>query len=450
MHPCARIVHVEPESPADDAGFYPGCSLTAVDGHPLRDIIDWRWLSACDQMTVSYIDGEGDAGNVELIRNEGESWGFEFEGIIFDQIIQCRNACTFCFVRQLPPNVRDTLLVRDDDYRLSFLTGTFATFTNMRPEDEQRVVEQHLSPLRFSLHCITPELRRKVIGKHAAHGVEVAERLMDAGIRLHVQIVLMPNVNDGAELIRTLEWCYEHPNIETVGIVPLGFTRHQSTFTESFNDPERAREVISCIEPFQKRAIEHRGVAWVHASDEFYRNAYGFDLLNKLPPASFYGDYELFEDGIGIVRSFVDDWMQNPDAMRECAEALESENTHVLLVNGCAMREALNPLLSASPLNGRLLPLFVKNRYYGGNVDVTGLLCGCDIGPAVAAEARRLANAGTPARFAVIPRIAFNDHMMTLDDMSLKQLRSICGLDLHVVSCEASVYFRQVTDLLRR
>lgn len=450
MQPRARIVFVQPESPADDAGFYPGCCLTAVDGHPLRDIIDWRWLSACDQMVVSYIDGEGDAGDVELIRDEGEPWGFEFEGIIFDQIIQCRNACTFCFVRQLPPDVRDTLLVRDDDYRLSFLTGTFATFTNMTMEDELRVVEQHLSPLRYSLHCITPDLRRQVIGKHAAHGLEVAERLMDKGIKLHVQIVLMPSVNDGDELIRTLEWCYEHPNVETVGIVPLGFTKHQDTFTESFNDPRRAREVIASIEPFQRRAIEQRGVAWVHASDEFYRNAYGTNLLDNLPPAWFYGGYELFEDGIGIVRSFVDDWMQNRDAVDDCAAALEENDARVLLVNGFAMKEVLEPLVHGSLLNGRLIPLYVENRYYGGNVDVTGLLCGCDLGPAIADEALRLAQLGTPVRFAVIPRIAFNDHMLTLDDMSLEQLRSLCGLDLHVVSCEASKYLRQVVDLLCR
>lgn len=448
METRAYIQSVEPLSPADDAGFSEGCCITAVDGNPIRDIIDWRWHTSEDQIVVSYIDCDGDRGDVCLEREPGESWGFEFTDVVFDRIIQCRNACIFCFMRQLPEQARASLSLRDDDYRLSFLQGNFVTFTNIMPEDEQRIIEQRISPLRYSLHCITPELRRQVIGKHAAHGVEVAQRLLDAGIELHAQIVLMPGVNDGEELRRTIEWCYGKPGIVSVGIVPLGYTKHQKRFSKSFNDPEAARAVIECIKPFQHRAMLERGDAWVHASDEFYRNAYGDTLLEELPPAAFYGDFSLFEDGIGIVRTFVDDWQENPQSISECARALERNDTRVILVYGCAMVEALLPLLENSPLKGRIVPLFVKNEYFGGNVDVTGLLCAADMAPAIKREARRLEQAGTPASFAIIPEVVFNHNHVTLDDMTLSQLQEEAGLELHVVSCDASDYLMQVCNLL--
>ena len=448
METRAYIQSVEPLSPADDAGFSEGCCITAVDGNPVRDIIDWRWHTSEDQIVVSYIDCDGDRGDVCLEREPGESWGFEFTDVVFDRIIQCRNACIFCFMRQLPEQARASLSLRDDDYRLSFLQGNFVTFTNIMPEDEQRIIEQRISPLRYSLHCITPELRRQVIGKHAAHGVAVAERLLDAGIELHAQIVLMPDVNDGEELRRTIEWCYGKPGIISVGIVPLGYTKHQKRFSKSFNDPAAACAVIECIKPFQHRAMLERCDAWVHASDEFYRNAYGDTLLEELPPAAFYGDFSLFEDGIGIVRTFVDDWMGNPQAIMECARVLERNDARVILVYGCAMVEALVPLLESSPLKGRIIPLFVKNEYFGGNVDVTGLLCAADMAPAIRQEAKRLEQAGTPASFAVIPEVVFNHNHVTLDDMTLSQLQGEAGLELHVVSCDASEYLMQVRNLL--
>ena len=170
----------------------------------MRDLIDWRWLSAEDEITVGYIDLDGEAGEVDLFRDEGEDWGFEFDGVVFDGVKQCRNACIFCFMRQLPDDMRASLTLRDDDFRLSFLAGTFVTFTNLSAEDEARIIEQHISPLRVSLHVSNPEVRRRIIGKHAAHGIEVLDRLLAAGIEFHAQIVLMPDENDGEVLRETL------------------------------------------------------------------------------------------------------------------------------------------------------------------------------------------------------------------------------------------------------
>ncbi|MEG0323807.1 MAG: DUF512 domain-containing protein, partial [Raoultibacter sp.] len=435
--PSALIKAVSEESPADDAGFYSGCRIHAVNGKPVRDSIDWRWLTAEDEIELTYTDAEGDTGTVLLEREPGEDWGIEFEGAIFDKIKLCRNACTFCFMRQLPDDVRPSLVLRDDDFRLSFLQGTFVTLTNLSADDEARIIEQHISPLRVSLHAVSEDVRLGLIGKHAAHGFAAAERLLQAGIEMHMQIVLVPGVNDGDELTRTLTWAWQHPLVVNIGIVPVGYTKHQSAFEKSFNEVSAARGVIACIEPLQKRALQERGTPWVFAADEFYRNAYPQDLLSHIPPTSQYGDFAMFEDGIGIIRSFVDDWYQSKDAEKRLAQALERTGKTVAYIVGYAQREFIIPLVAQSSLADRFIVLPVKNEYFGGNVDVTGLLTGSDI-------IRELQGC-YDYDLVAIPSVIFNADGLTLDDMSLRKLQSEVDVPLAVVSCNASEYFEEIT-----
>ena len=507
LPPRAEIAFVAPESPADDAGFEPGCFITTVDGEPVRDLIDWRWLSAEDEITVGYIDLDGEAGEVDLFRDEGEDWGFEFDGVVFDGVKQCRNACIFCFMRQLPDDMRASLTLRDDDFRLSFLAGTFVTFTNLSAEDEARIIEQHISPLRVSLHASNPEVRRRIIGKHAAHGIEVLDRLLAAGIEFHAQIVLMPDENDGEVLRETLGWAYARPGILDVCIVPLGFTKHQTCFTKSFDDPDAAYRAMEVIKPVQERALAERGTLWAFAADEFYCNAYGDALLEHLPPASCYGEFEMFEDGVGIVRSFADDWQRAVESGADavCAQALRESNVVARLVFGYATRGFAARLLGGSAVAGLVRPLFVKNDFFGGNVDVTGLLCGCDIIAAIRetlaeyagddgvspydsentfcegegrspravphdenapverfpkqdclsmANDSRLrapetasAPATSPSLLFCIPRVVFNDDGVTLDDMTLADIEKAAGAHVAVVSCNGSEFLPEIARL---
>ena len=459
LPPRAEIAYVAPESPADDAGFEPGCFITSVDGEPVRDLIDWRWLSAEDEITVGYIDLDGEAGEVDLFRGEGEDWGFEFEGVVFDGVKQCRNACIFCFMRQLPDDMRASLTLRDDDFRLSFLAGTFVTFTNLSAEDEARIIEQHISPLRVSLHASNPEVRRRIIGKHAAHGIEVLDRLLAAGIEFHAQIVLMPDENDGEVLRETLEWAYARPGILDICIVPLGFTKHQTCFTKSFDDPDAAYRAMEVIKPVQARALAERGTLWAFAADEFYCNAYGDALLENLPDASCYGDFDMFEDGVGIVRSFADDWRRAEGAGADaaCARTLREVNARALVVFGYATRGFTARLMRESAVAGLVRPLFVKNDFFGGNVDVTGLLCGCDIARAIrtvreggsALTPARDANMGeaAPSTFFCIPRVIFNDDGVTLDDMTLADIEKAAGAHVAVVSCNGSEFLPEIARL---
>ncbi len=490
-----RIASVLVDSPAYDAGFEPGCFVTFVDGTPVRDVIDWRWLSGEEAITVGYIDLDGETGEVELWREPGEEWGFEFEGLVFDDVKQCRNACTFCFMRQLPAGMRPSLSLRDDDFRLSFLVGTFVTLTNLTPEDEQRIIEQRISPLRVSLQASNPDVRRRLIGKHAQHGLDALDRLLGAGIEFHAQIVLVPGENDGDALAETLAWAYERPGILGIGIVPLGYTKHQTMFDHSFNDAQASRAVLDLVAPFQAKALRERSIPWVYAADEFYRNAYRDDLLEHLPPASFYGDFPMFEDGIGIVRSTVDEWEQaeTGGAIQRCAAALRERGAVARMIAGTAQREFLAPLIASSGIADVFQPLYVENAYFGGNVDVTGLLVADDIDEAIKhARNSMLSTASSatvrkgeggdarspaatenvqwtfsqsedclsthplppseplpsPTSLFLIPRVIFNDDGITLDGQTLQDMEKTTGQTLHMVSCTPAEYFEQISAII--
>ena len=222
LEPCARVAEVEPGSPAEAAGIRPGDVIEYVNGAVLDDQITWRWEADGFSCELELEDGRV----VELEREPGQDWGVVFEQAVFDGVRTCVNACSFCFLRMLAPDERASLYVRDDDYRLSFLQGNFVTLTNLTDDDLERIVELRLEPMNVSLHAVSPEVRAKLIGRRAPRGIECLERLCEEGIEVHAQIVLCPGENDGDELAKTLAWVEERPNISSLAIVPMGYTRH--------------------------------------------------------------------------------------------------------------------------------------------------------------------------------------------------------------------------------
>lgn len=424
----ALIQNVDTDSVAYDAGFEPGCILTKVNGHPLRDIIDWRWHASDDELTLDYIDLDGDTGSVTLERSFDEVWGFEFDGAIFDTIKTCKNSCKFCFMTQLPKGMRSSLSLRDDDYRLSFLDGTFVTLTNITDDDISRIAEQHISPLRVSLHAITPEIRKDLIGKNHEHGLVVLKRLLQIGITFDAQIVLCPGINDAEELNATLAWAYQYPGIEHIGIVPLGFTAHQNRFEASFDDQEASRCVLEQIERFQAKALAERGEPWVFAADEFYRNAYPDNLREHLPDADFYQGYPMFEDGIGIIRSSIDELEQAlSDSRADClAKLCQTRGVHLHLIAGQAMQPYATQIIEQSPLAGWFAIMTVENRYFGGNVNVTGLLTGEDIIAAINQRDNPANQMHALDDVILLPEVIFNTDGLTLDGKSYSDIEAAC------------------------
>ena len=404
----AWVAKVEDQSPAWEAGIEPGMRIVSVNGKAPRDIIDWRWEADGGWCELEVFDPtDNTTASCELYREPGEDWGIEFTDVLFDGIQTCVNGCVFCFMAMLPKEARASLTLRDDDYRLSFLQGNFVTLTNVGDADVDRIISHGLSPMNVSIHAITPEVRRKMIGPHAARGVEVLERLCAAGIEVHAQIVLCPGLNDGQELHATLDWVENHPQVTSLAIVPMGYTKHSKRFDRSFSDDiEASRAVVRLIEPYQERARKTLGITRFQLSDEFYVDA---DL--EVPPAETYDGYPQFYDGIGMLRSFLDESaLVVSERADECVlvqKALADRNLNVLLVCGEAAEKTICVFaVSASPA-GRIRVQAIRNDYFGGDVNVTGLIVSQDL---LAQLDQDLSNT-----VVILPEVMFNFDQLTLD-----------------------------------
>ena len=404
----AWVAKVEDESPAWEAGIEPGMRIVSVNGKAPRDIIDWRWEADGGWCELEVFDPtDNTTAACELYREPGEDWGIEFTDVLFDGIQTCVNGCVFCFMAMLPKEARASLTLRDDDYRLSFLQGNFVTLTNVGDADVDRIISHGLSPMNVSIHAITPEVRRKMIGPHAARGVEVLERLCAAGIEVHAQIVLCPGLNDGQELHATLDWVENHTQVTSLAIVPMGYTKHSKRFDRSFSDDiEASRAVVRLIEPYQARARKTLGITRFQLSDEFYVDA---DL--EVPPAETYDGYPQFYDGIGMLRSFLDESaLVVTERADECVlvqKTLADRNLNVLLVCGEAAEKTICVFaVSASP-EGRIRVQAIRNDYFGGDVNVTGLIVSQDL---LAQLEQDLSNT-----VVILPEVMFNFDKVTLD-----------------------------------
>lgn len=417
----ALVGAVESGSPAARAGVTEGDIIETVAGEPLRDLIDWRWYADGPEVSLgvrrlSRESGERVSEEVAAVRHPGESWGIEFAETVFDGVRTCDNRCSFCFMSQLPKGLRRALYVRDDDYRLSFLQGNFVTLTNLDDADVRRIVEQHLSPLYVSLHAVRPEVRDRLVcvrGKDRA--LEFFDALVEGGIETHVQIVAVPGINDGEELDVTLNWLAEREGVLSVGVVPLGYTAHQTAFDRSYEDPGDAARMIEQVQRWQFAMRERDGVTWVHLADEFYLNARA-----PFPLTEWYDGFPQYENGIGMVRSFVDETIALQIELEAAVLALP-ETDSVTVVTGALAATTLAGALEAVGAVGRVRLLVVPNRFFGGNVNVSGLLSGVDIAGAIAADARH-----ARTRY-VAPDVIFNSDGLTLDDLTAEQVRAAAG-----------------------
>ena len=404
----AWVAAVEEGSPAWEAGIEPGMRIVTVNGVEPRDLIDWRWEADGAFCELEVLDPrDGTVTPCELWREPGQDWGVDFTDVLFDGIRTCVNACQFCFMAMLPPEARATLTLRDDDYRLSFLQGNFVTLTNVTDEEADRIVECGLSPMNVSIHAITPEVRRSLIGRRADRGVEVLERLLAGGVEVHAQIVLCPGINDGEELAATLDWVEARTGITSLAIVPLGYTKHSRRFHSSYSDDaEASRAVVRLLEPYQERARRTLGITRFQLSDEFYVDA---DL--PVPPAETYDGYPQFYDGIGMLRSFLDEAAlvarERAGEMSEADAALAARGLEARLVCGEAAEETIGAFCALLSPSGRARTRAVRNDYFGGDVNVTGLIVSEDLLAQLPDDL-----GGT---LVVLPEVMFNFDRLTLD-----------------------------------
>ncbi len=399
----------------------PGDRVLAVDGNAIDDLLDFHYYSALEAEPVLTVLSS--AGEKRRVAVSGESLGggqLEFEPLVFRT---CGNDCVFCFIHQMPEGLREDLYFMDEDYRLGFLYGNYVTLALAREHELRRIVEQRLSPVYLSVHSTDMALRNRLLGLKKSRDIhELIRRLLDGGIAIHSQIVLLPGWNDGKELDRTLrELAAYHPGMESVGVVPVGLTDHRSKLTplDGF-DASGCEEVVAQVESWQERFRSELGARFVHLADEFYLSA-----ARPLPAREDYEGFPLADNGIGMSRDFVD------EVLAEAREwSAPGRPLRVSVVTGRLgerlFREYLLPELAGLPgLDLHVLGL--DNRLFGSRVTVSGLLPGREILAGVAA---------LPADrdLVLVPPNTLNAQELFLDDLSLDEMRSESPLPLLVPS----------------
>lgn len=409
----AVISSIVPGSIAEELEVVAGDRLVAINGQLIRDIIEYRFACAAEEVNLSLQRQDGQVWEFEIEKDVEEDLGLEFNEINFDGINRCANRCLFCFVDQQPPGMRPALEIKDDDYRLSLVHGNFITLTNLTRQDWERITSLHLGPLYVSVHATDPGLRQRLMGqRRAARIMEALNRLAAARIQVHVQLVLCPGINDGTQLHRTvMELAALGPEvILSIGIVPVGVTRyHHSSVIRGYT-PAEAAVVINQVAGWQAGFRRLWGYGLVYAADEFYRLS-----GEEYPPGWYYDDYPQIENGIGLVRTFVDEWDQ---VMRQPADWRPSTEP-VALVTGVAaapiLQRAVDQLTGKWPaLKAQVLP--VVNLFWGPAVTAAGLLTGGDL-------IATINNRVVPGARVVLPQVVIQRQgQLFLDDMSIDAL----------------------------
>ena len=438
------VREVVPESPADLAGIQPGDLLKAINGQPVRDLVDYQFYASEEELSLG-IERNGREIEALVAKTSDESLGILFGEEPAPFIRICANKCVFCFIKGLPERkqavrgqplgMRDSLYIKDDDYRYSFLFGNFITLTNLKEADWRRLEEQRLSPLYVSVHTTNPDLRRLMVdGPRSGEIMEQIERLGAMGITCHTQLVLCPGANDGEELERSIcELTALRPVVESISVVPVGLTKYNNMISVEKLPPLRsytrdeALEVMARVERWQRQFAAEpgaRGMPFVYLSDEWY-----YTTRRPFPPARHYGSYAQIENGVGMTRKLLDDWRHEKKALAqqvaqaERAEKAESAATPArrigILTSAMAepvLRRIGREVSRVTGLETRVMP--VVNQLFGSIVTVAGLLGGRD---ALDAIARDFADFG-PDDLLLLPRVMLdNAGVRFLDDVTLAE-----------------------------
>lgn len=401
-----RVTAVHPGSVAAELGLCEGTELLSVNGQELDDFLDWEFLTAEEQILLHVRQPDGEEIEFDIERPLGEPMGVALEP---PRIRRCANRCDFCFVDGLPDGLREVLYIRDDDYRLSFRYGNFATLTNLKPRDVQRIIDYRLSPLYVSVHATDPTIRRYLLRNPTAPDIVAQLRDFAAhGIEFHTQIVMSPGVNDGPVLRETLETLYQFgPAVLDCAVVPVGLTEFSKHHLVREPTPEECRAAITLVEEQAAIARAQRGITWALGADELYLRA-GVEL----PPAEIYDGFDQVENGVGSVR-----WLQQRIGSLESG-GLNWSGKRIGVVTGTAMAQlmplVLDPLARVTGAFFDLIP--VVNTLFGPSVTTAGLLPG-------AAVEEALRNRGD-LDLVLLPGESLNDDELFIDSMSLGRLQT--------------------------
>jgi len=389
-----KVSRIEKNSIADELGIVPGTELLTVNGRPLADFLDWEFLTADEELVIEARQPDGDEIIFELERLDGEPLGVSLEP---PTVRRCANRCEFCFIEGLPAGLRKPLYIRDDDYRLSFAYGNFATLSNVKERDIERILDYRLSPLYVSVHATNHEARKVLLNNQRVPDIKAQlSRLAAGGIQFHCQMVVVPGLNDKEVLEESLSDLWNMGDaVLSAAVVPVGLTQFSHLYTGKKMDCETARSILQQVEAWGERARNERKETWVYGSDELYMLA-----QRALPAAEHYGEFAQIENGVGAVTS-----LRMRDGQR------------IGVVTGTAMAPLMRPLLDElSAVSGAQFELVVaENSLFGPTITTAGLLVGRDILSALGDR--------HDLDIALIPAETINEDSVFLDDFTLDAVR---------------------------
>lgn len=424
----AEIIGVDKGSPAERAGIRMGDILLSVNGHRVRDVLDYRFY-AYDPRLSLMVDRGGEKLTANIHKGEGEELGLNFETYLIDDQKNCSNRCVFCFVDQLPRGMRSTLYVKDDDARLSFLMGNYISLTNLSEEDVDRMIRMRLMPINVSVHATNPALRTLMLGnKRGGESLDYLYRFAEAGLSLNTQIVVCPGLNDGAELERSLrELSALYPSVQSVAVVPVGLSRHRDgLYPLTPVSRDNARDILRIIDERRAKNLEEHGTALCQAADELFLKA-GLPV----PGEEYYEGYPQLENGVGMMRSMQEELVW----ALEQYPVLPAPAPFTVATGKAAetfIREMID-LVGQKCDNLECLVQGVENRFFGEMVDVAGLLTGGDV---IAALSGRL----TGDRLLIPRNMLKQDERLFLDGVSLEQMEGELGCRVQVVELSGEAF----------
>lgn len=418
------IKDVLPDSIAEEMEIEAGDYLLSINDTEIKDILDYKYQIFDEYVVVTIEKPDGEVWDVEIEKEENEDLGLVFEEQLIDKPRSCANKCIFCFMDQLPPKVRETLIFKDDDFRLSFMTGNYVTFTNSGYKDLDRIINYHLSPINVSVHATDPEVRKMMLNnKNAGLILDYIKYLTDHGIGVNAQIVLCPGINDGEILDRTIRELSEfYPNLLSIAIVPVGLTKYrEGLYKLTGFDKVSADKVIDQVEAWQYKFKNQYGDNLVFCADEFYVKA-----EREIPDSSRYGNFEQLEDGIGLLAYFTMNF--NKSLMRYKPRKIEKT---VSVATGKSaykfIREKADIL--EQTFEGLKINVYaIENHFFGPEITVTGLITGGDL-------IKGLNDKEIGEYLVIDQKMLKDDADIFLDNLTLDDVKNELGID--IVKCES-------------
>jgi putative radical SAM enzyme (TIGR03279 family) len=419
----SQIKAVEPGSPASQAGVLAGETLLQVGKNTILDVLDYKYFTYDPELTLQLQNAEGKKRTVTLTKEPGEDLGLVFDTYLMDRARPCANKCVFCFVDQLPKDLRESLYFKDDDARLSFLMGNYITMTNLSKREIQRIIDLHISPINISVHATEPELRTMLLGsRRGAEGFEIIRRFAEAKIIMNCQIVACPGLNDGPALQRSMEdLAGLYPEVNSVSIVPVGLTKwREGLYPLRPYSKEEAVTLIGQVEAFGAVCKKDYGSTLFWCSDEFYLKA---EIM--LPEDEYYEDYAQLENGVGMLRLLEVEFRGASIGIEEVPEVMP-----FAIATGVAAAPFLREMIDRAAvkchtkLNYTIYP--IRNLFFGETIDVAGLITGGDLISQLKGKA--LGN-----RLLIAKNMLRYGETVFLDDVTIAQVERELGVPIVAV-----------------